>query len=374
MTLSLKASMAILAAATVVLVGTPKASATLTTFQAFSGEVAVSVDGGGSLQSTLPDGLTAEVPAGSQVIAAYLYTSTYDTTGSAAGTPAPSSSAGGTFNGNTVTYTSLPPNVDESGLQAGRTDVTSIVQAEVNPSGNAAVGGVYNFGVTESNTSNQDGEVLVTVYSNPTLPTASVGILDGGSASGGDTSSINFASDPAGSTVLMSVGDGFSYDIGGGSQSSTINVDGSLLTSAAGNCDLNQDNGTPPNPTACSDGNLITAGVLGLNADGSVNTAYSNPFTTIGDTNTSTDHELYNISSLINPADGDTVTLNTANSSFDDNIFEETFYANGLAGFNAPPPPPSGPPAATPEPGTLSLVATGFSSIGMLLRRRKKAA
>jgi hypothetical protein len=366
-----------LAAGIVVLGSTPYASATLTTFQAFSGDVGLSVDAGGSIQSSLPNGLTAEVPAGSQIIAAYLYTSTYGTVGASAGSPTDPAYAGGTFNGNTVSYTALPPNADSSGLQAGRTDVTSIVQAEVNPLGAASTGGVYNFSVTESNTSNQDGEVLITVYSNPSIPTSSVGILDGSSASGGDTSSINFASNPAGSTVLMSIGDGFSYDLDGGGQSSTIDVDGSLLTSAAGNCDESQDGGTPPNATSCFNGDLITAGVVGLNADGSINTAYSNPFTSIGDTDTSTDHELYNISPLIDPSAGDTITLNTANSSFDDNIFEETFDASGLAGFNAPPPPPTGPtgPAApTPEPGTLSLVATGIGSITAMIRRRRKTA
>lgn len=346
------------------------AFATLTTFQGFSGNIGVSVDGGGSLASTLPDGINEEVPAGSQVVAAYLYTSTFEGTGAAPGSPTNPSSAGGTLNGTTVNYTALGTNPSDTGLQAGRADVTSIVQAAINPGGINAVGGVYNFAVTETDTSNQDGEVLIVVYSNPSLPTASVGILDGASSSAGDTSSINFASNPAGSTVLMSIGDGFSYDQGSSqdTQFSTINVDGSLLTGAAGNCDLNQDNGTPPNPTACANGNLITAGVLGLNSDGSVDTAFSNPFTTIGDTDTNTDHELYNISSLINPADGDTITLNTANPSQNDNIFEETFYTNGLAGFNAPPPPPPGP---APEPGTLSLMGLGLSGLTMAVKRAR---
>ena len=352
------------------------AFASLTTFQAYSGNVGVSVNGGGSILDSLPNGLTAEVPAGSQVIAAYLYTSTYGTVGATAGNPAPSSYAGGSFNGNTVTYTALPPNTDSTYLQAGRADVTSIVQSVINPGSAAATGGVYNFAVTESNTNNQDGEILVAVYTNPSLPTTSIGILDGGSASGGDTSSINFASNPSGSQLLMSVGDGFSYDLGGvTNQFSTITVDGSLLTAAAGNCDDSQDGGTPPNATACFNGDLITAGNIGLNSDGSVNTSYSNPFTTVGETNVANDHELYNISSLIDPAAGNTITLNTANSSFNDNIFLEVFDASGLAGFNAPPPPPSGPPTTSPipEPGTLSLLSIGASGLGMILRRRRIA-
>jgi hypothetical protein len=340
------------------------ALAALTTFQSYSGNVAVSVDGGGSTQSTLPNGLTAEIPTGSSVIAAYLYTSTFDqsfTTNAAI----PSAQAGGTFNGTTVTYTALPPNPSSDvQLQAGVTDVTSIVQGVV---GSVAAGGVYNFAVTETNTANLDGEVLVVVYSNPTLPTASIGILDGAASSAGDSAAINFASNPAGDTVYLSIGDGFSYDLGGGSQTSTINVDSSLLTSAAGNCDQSQDGGTPPNPTSCANGDLITAGTLGFNADGSVNTSYSNPFTAIGETNVLNDHELYNISSLINPAAGNTITTTTQNTSLDDNIFLETYYVGGVAGFNAPPP------SGVPEPSTASLA--GISLLfGVLLYRKFRRA
>lgn len=341
------------------------ASATLSTEYSVSGNVGLSVDAGGSTADTLPNGLTADVPVGSQVVAAYLYTSTYDETFTTGNTIS-QAEAGGTFGGATVNYTALIPNASSAlPLQGGIANVTATVQSVVNPLGANAVGGVYNFATTESNTAYQDGEVLVVVYTNPTLPTASIGILDGAASSTGDTSSINFASNPSGSTVLMSVGDGFSYDLGGGGQSSTINVDGSLLTSAAGNCDESQDGGTPPNATSCANGDLITAGVVGLNGDGSVDTTYSNPFTTVGDTNTATDHELYNVSSLINPAAGDTITLNTQNTSLDDNIFEETFYVQGLAGFNAPPPPP---PNNTPEPSTFGMLGLGL--LGLVAMRR----
>jgi hypothetical protein len=343
------------------------AFATLTTTYSVSGNVGISISGGGSTATTLPNGLSAEIPAGSTVIQAFLYSSTYNVGPVAVG----STLATGTFGGSAVNFSALLANASACcGLQAGVTDVTSIVQAKV---GGVAAGGVYNFAVTEGNTSLQDGEVLDVIYTNPSLPTGSIGILSGAAVTAGDTSAINFASNPSGATVYMSIGDGFSFDpgqVGPGAQESTIKVDGSTLTTAAGNCDLNQDNAPALNPASCGNGNLITAGVLGLNADGSVNSAFSNPFTPIGDTNMATDHELYNISSLINPAAGNTITLTTLNTSNDDNIFTEAFYVNGLAGFNAPPPPPSG----TPEPGTLSLLSLGVSSLGMILRSRKKAA
>jgi hypothetical protein len=345
----------LLTGAALLALAVPTASASLTTFTSFTGNVGVSVNGGGSVQSTLPNGLTAEVPAGSTVLGAYLYTSTNSFS---------FTSAGGTLNGTTVNYTALPANPTSPSLQAGRADVTSIVSAAVNPGGASATGGVYNFSVTEANTYGQDGEVLVVVYSNATIPTSSVGILDGGASSAGDTSSINFNSNPAGHQVLLSIGDGFSYDQGGVSdQFSTINVDGSNLTSAAGNCDSTQDG-------YCTNGDLITAGQLGLNADGSVNTSYSAPFTAIGETNVQNDHELYNISSLIDPADGNTITLSTLNTSLDDNIFLEVFDAAGQAGFNAPPPPPVT--GVTPEPSTLTLLGTGMTSMAAFYRSRRK--
>jgi hypothetical protein len=351
-----------LLAASIVCAG--PASATLSTEYSISGDVGLSVDAGGSTASTLPNGLTADVPVGSQVVAAYLYTSTYDETFTT-GSTISQADAGGTLAGTTVNYTALIPNASSDlPLQGGVANVTSIVQSVVNPMGANAVGGVYSFATTETNTGLQDGEVLVVVYSNPTLPTASIGILDGAASSAGDTSSIEFASNPSGSTVLMSVGDGFSYDLGGEtSQYSTIDVDGSLLTSAAGNCDESQDGGTPPNATGCNNGDLITAGVLGLNGDGSLDTSYSNPITPIGDTDTSTDHELYNISSLIDPSAGDTITLSTQNTSADDNIFEEAFYVEGLAGFNAPPPN-----TTAPEPSTFAMLGLGL--LGLVAMRR----
>jgi hypothetical protein len=340
--------------------------ATLTTAYSVSGNVGISIDGGGSVQPSLPNGLTAEIPAGSTVIEAFLYTSTQGLYLGGAGV----SFAGGTFNGSAVNYSTLIVNASSTTLQAAVADVTSLVQSKV---GSIAAGGVYNFAVTESNTGSQDGEVLDVIYSNPSLPTASIGILSGAAVTTGDTSSINFSSNPSGSTVYMSIGDGFSYDpdtIGPGDQESTITVDGSTLTTAAGSCDLNQDSGPYLNPQNCANGNLIAAGVLGLNSNGSVDTAYSNPFTPVDDTDVSTDHELYNISSLVDPAAGNTITLNTLNTSNDDNIFTEAFYVNGLAGFNAPPPPPTNPGPA-PEPSSITLLGLGMSGLGFMYRKTR---
>jgi hypothetical protein len=329
------------------------ASATLTTFMEFTGNVGMSTNGWGSTTNT--GTIQSEVPAGSTVLGAYLYTSTFS---------GPTLTAGGTLNGTAVSYTALPPNPSQTYLVAGRADVTSIVAPVIN----SGPGGVYNFSITETS-ADQDGEALVVVYSNPSLSTSTIGILDGGSSSAGDTSSINFSSplDPTspGFVAYMAIGDGFSYDGPDPNnptndyQQSNITVDGSLLTGSAGHCDDSAD-------ATCADGNLITVGALGLNADGSVNTGYSDPFTPVPDPTSVSgmglDHELYNIASLITPA-STTITVNTVNPSGDDNIFLEAFDVSGVAGFNAPPP------SAVPEPGTLTLLGLGCLGLFRKFRR-----
>jgi len=103
-----------LAAASMLAAGS--ASAALTSFQTFTGNVGYSADGVGS---TSQNGtISAQVMAGSTVLAAYLYTSTWI---------AGASGAGGTFNGSAVSYTSLGSN---SYLSAARADVTSIVKPQ----------------------------------------------------------------------------------------------------------------------------------------------------------------------------------------------------------------------------------------------------
>ena len=71
-------------------------------------------------------------------------------------------------------------------------DVTSIVKPIID----GGAGGIYNFSLTETSSS-QEGEALVVVYTNPALATGTFGILDGFARTSGDTTAINFA-DPLG--------------------------------------------------------------------------------------------------------------------------------------------------------------------------------
>ena len=304
------------------------ATAALTPFQTFVGNVGYSSDGFGSTSQT--GTISASVPAGSTVLGAYLYTGFF---GGGSG-------IGGTLNGSTVSYGPVVPNSTACcDIGSARADVTSIIKPIID----GGAGGIYNFTVTESS-SGQDGEALIVVYSNPSLPVATFGLLDGFASVTGDTTSINFATplnptDP-GFFAEMFLGINFSCC----NQKSTVTVNGVTITLNAGN----NDDGLG----SISNGQLITVG------------GFDDPYSTLLPSYEN-DHEKYNLVGQIN--NGDTsITVRTSNASADDNIFVAGFYVSGEAGVNAPP--PNNP---IPEPGILGLM--GIGSLGILyLRRRSK--
>lgn len=306
------------------------ASATLTPFQTFTGNIGYSSDGVGF--SGTSGVITASVPVGSTVLAAYLYTTTSN--------GPPSFANLGSFEGNSISYTALPTNSDACcNLTAGRADVTSIVAAKVN----GGAGGIYSFNVTEGNTDLQDGEALFVIYRNAALPESTFGLLDGNATTAGDTTSINFASGlnpaQAGFRAEMVLGIGYSFSAGG--QVSTVTVNGQTLTTVAGNFD----DGVGAN------GGLVTVG------------GYDDPFTAVGETDYTKDNERYDLKSLITAGDT-TIKVDTFNSSADDNIFVAGFFVTGRAGINEPPPP-------IPEPSTYALMGLG---LGVLAWRKRRAA
>lgn len=320
-----KLKSALLAVAAMACLGSGTANAALTTFQQYVGNYGYSSDGFGSTSQS--GTISASVPIGSTVVAAYLYTSTFSST---------LAGVGGTLNGTAVSYTSLGTTV---GLTAGRSDVTSIVKPLID----GGPGGIYNFTVTETSTS-QDGEALVVIYTNPALAVSTVGILDGFSEVTGDATSINFADplNPAapGFFAEMSLGIGFSCC----SQSSTVTINGTTITTNAGN----NDDGVG----FTSNGQLITVGGF--------NDPFSPMLPSYGD-----DHERYNLVPQITAGDT-SINITTLNPSRNDNIFLAIVHAAGRGGVNTPPP------SQVPEPGTLSLLAFALAGLGRVRYKAKR--
>lgn len=316
------------------------ADASLTEFATFVGNYGVSTDGFGSTGQT--GTISAQVPVGATVIAAYLYTATFGSTNPA---------VGGTLNASAVTYGPSVPNPDVCcSLASNRADVTAIVAPVIN----GGPGGVYNFTVTEADSS-QDGEALVVVYSLPSLPVSTVGILDGFSSAGGDNTAINFA-DPLNPTAAgffadMRLGIGFSCCSGAGisNQRSNVTVNGTLMTAVAGDNDDGLQDGN---------GSLITVGGFD---------DIPAPSTTVSLATYAADSERYDLSSFINTGDN-SIAIVTDNPSNDDNIFLAVFHVLGEAGINEPPPTQE-----VPEPGTLSLLALGGAAAVRKVRGRRKA-
>ncbi len=310
------------------------ANAALEPFQSFVGNYGVSSDGFGSTGNS--GTISAQIPAGSTIVAAYLYTATYSTSG----TPTAS------LNGTAASY---GPRVGNGtaccNLASHRADVTSIVAAAYDGSG-----GIYDFDYDEGSLGGStDGSALIVVYQNASLPTSTVGILDGWASVTGDTTSINFAEglDPSEAGFFAEMRLGINFSCCG--QQSRVEVNGQLLTEAAGNYDdgLQQANGS-----------LFTMG------------GFDDPFSP-DNPSYEDDHERYDLSGYVSNGDT-TIKVDTQNASADDNIFLALFYVSGEAGINEPPPDVEPPGPSVPEPGTLLLMGLGLIGIGASRRRRSR--
>jgi len=323
-------SLVLVLAVCVSFVAAQAAHASLVPFQIYVGNVGVSTNGWGNASASSGT-ISASVPVGATVVAAYLYSAYYDDNGGNA--------VAATLNGNAVAFGPKVPNAtDCCSLGSARADVTSIVAPVIN----GGPGGVYDFTVGEGNTSTQDGEGLVVVYSLSSLPISTVGILDGFSAVGGDTATMTFANplDPtqSGFFAEMFLGDGFSCC----SQSSTVKVDGITITTNAGNRDDSTD-------SFDVNGGLITVGGFDDPISGFL-PSYAD------------DHEHYSLTPEITKGDT-SIVVNTNNPTSDDNIFLAVFHVTGEAGITTNP---------IPEPTTLLFLGTGLAGLALGAWRRRK--
>ena len=328
-----------------------------------NGNWSLSAVGGGS---TPVGNLLAQVPTGSTVVQAYLFSSQYYTPFT------PDVTLGATtYSGSSWTALGLNTSSDLP-LEAWVANVTPQMKALIGG------GSVSQFSIPVfENVGNAttDGEVLAIVYSNPSSPSVTIGFLAGAASSTGATTTVNYSVPLSGVgspgfSELMSVGDGFSYQTPGNlAQQSTITVDGRTLTQSAGGMDDGQ----------AANGALITVGGIGNGSGGPAdNPTGFNPDPTLGGVGDitgdplgdRTDQEYYNLGmgNDVNSApfvsNGDTsTTVVTKNSSLDDNIFFLGINVTAQAGINKPPP-------TTPDPAsTAALLGLGLT--GLLYLRRK---
>ena len=304
---------------------------------------ALSVDGFGSLSNN--GQVQAQVPAGSTVVMAYLYTTSVWNLGLLYGV---------TFAGTQLAVsagTILSPHLNKA--TTARWDVTDIVKNTIE----SGPGGIYDFSLTESG--NNDGSVLVVAYQNTATQGLTALVLDGELATTGDTTLVEFPQPYKGGDFIMSLASSFSLQPYAQYTQIDVGTSGNPASRRLTTCAGGEDDGQAIN------GALITAGGVG-DSTGNPDPACSY------DDGPRVDDELYNLAAgnSANSAPfiskGDTwLRLNTINESNDDNIF-------GLfisAGFEVTGVTDKEPPKPVSEPPAAALMAIALLGLTALRRR-----
>jgi hypothetical protein len=289
--------------------GAPSASANLNVFYTNVGNLKLSVDAIGTNQAS---GIVrAEKPAGATVSKAFLFAAS---TGDSDFVP-PDDEV--TLDGNGVSWEAA----DTIPSDIASYDVVSDVTSLVKPKLEAASPGLVDFTVSEADTDLMDGEILVVIFNDPNVRTNTIDLLYGAQSTFGDEYSIGLAEPlKSGSAVTMGLGISFGYQPDG--QYSTVDVNGTRMTSSAGGQDdCFEKYAVEPDYLNCENGTLITAGGIGDSTDDP-----PEPFATdlecIGALGPAPrcDDELYNLKPFV--AEGaSTINVATLNPSNNDNIF-----------------------------------------------------
>ncbi len=185
------------------------------------------------------------------------------------------------------------------------------VTAFVKPRVDAAPPGLVSFEQSEVASSTIDGCALYVIFDNPSAPDSTIFVLFGSQTSTGDSFDVTLAEplDPENDTAEMGLAISFSFQ---GSMVSSLDVNGTRLTSSAGG----QDDG------AGTDGALITVGGIG-------DTNENPPPLVEFPSSSRFDDELYNLLPFV--GSGETsIRIDTRNPSNDDNIFAGHMVFSGL--------------------------------------------
>jgi hypothetical protein len=291
------------------------------------GKLTLSVDGVGTSAQTAS--IRFEKPVGATVHRAFFFSAaTSLNAAQLIGEPV-------TLQGTRVTWDQAITNSFFANAEA---DVTALVKSTID----AAPAGIGTLTVGEgSGTGNIDGEVLAVVFDDPNQTTdKTVSLLFGGQKTTGDNFTIALdkpldLSDPA-LSLQMGVGIGFGFQgTNNLSQSSTITVNGTTMTTCAGG----QDDGQSAN------GALITVGGIGDSP---------NAPDCSGAAGDRSDDELYDLKSFVHSGDTQ-IAVHTVNPSNDDNIFFASLQLSVTAQVVVTGQTDNTPPVITPTvTGTLS--------------------
>jgi hypothetical protein len=196
-------------------------------------------------------------------------------------------------------------------------DVTNMVKPIID----GAPAGIVDLTLYETNSSMIDGEILVAIFDDPNQKTDNTVILYFGAQNvAGDVFTIDTGKeiDLDDENLVLDFSLGISYGWQGTGQYSTVDINGTRLTTSAGG----QDDGT------ASNGALMTVGGVG---DTNSNPADPNA---LPNNDPRLDDELYDLKPFVK--DGDkTITVNTQNPSVDDNILFAALFLGATGNINA---------------------------------------